>query len=222
MASEKPEEQTEEQTPAPAAKKKGKGNLMPIMAGGLVFVIFVAIFSIKFGVFSQTAPEQTATTAEEPGEKTATTTAGDEVHRDDFYGQYYGAESANEHEATEEFTAEDSLKQIAWYEQQKREISQERAELEEEKAELQRLHDHTEMLLKQREGLEEANLAALAKLYESMKADQLVPILANLPDDKVSLIISKMKKQKASEVMGKIEPERAARITNWLLSLENE
>ncbi|MFH2056697.1 MAG: hypothetical protein ABIJ61_12120 [bacterium] len=221
MASEKPEEQAETQAPAPPAKG-GKGNMLPIMAGGLVFVIFVVIFSIKFGVFDQTAPEQTPTTADALEVKTDKQAQAEQGHQDDFYGQYYGAESTEEHDSGVTFTEQDSLKQVAWYEQQKREIGMERAQLEEEKADLQRLHDRTEMLLKQREGLEAANLAALAKLYESMKSDQLVPILANLPDDKVSLIISRMKKQKASEVMGKIDPERAARITSWLLSLEAE
>ena len=207
-----------QETAAPA--KSGKSNLLPIAAGGLVFVIFVVIFSLKFGVFSQTAPEPTETIAkdvqEEPAEKHA-----DDNKRDDFYGQYYGSDS-HESGTEESLSEEDSLAQVAWYIQQKQEIARERAELEEELSKLQRLHDKTDALLRQRAGMEEANLASLAKLYESMKSDQLVPILANLPDERVSLIISKMKKQKASEVLGKIEPERAARITNWLLSLDGD
>jgi flagellar motility protein MotE (MotC chaperone) len=220
MASDEKEVPAENEAPA-APAKSGKGNLLPIAAGGLVFVIFVVIFSLKFGVFDQTAPEPTETMAaaeqEEPTGKHV-----DQTRRDDFRGQYYGSESTRESATEESLSEEDSLAQVAWYIQQKQEIASERAALEEEKGKLQRLHDKTEILLRQRTGMEQANLASLAKLYESMKSDQLVPILANLPDERVSLIISKMKKQKASEVLGKIEPERAARITNWLLSLEGD
>ncbi len=220
MASDEKEKPAEDQEAA-APAKSGKGNLLPIAAGGLVFVIFVVIFSLKFGVFNQTAPEPTETMAAAEQEE-STDPHADQNKRDDFYGQYYGSEPTSESGSEESLGEEDSIAQVAWYVQQKQEIASERAALEEEKSKLQRLHDKTDALLRQRTGMEQANLASLAKLYESMKSDQLVPILANLPDERVSLIISKMKKQKASEVLGKIEPERAACITNWLLSLDGD
>lgn len=217
------EPEVKEEAQAPESPKKKSGNLIPILAGALVFVIFVVIFSIKFGVFDQEAPGN-PTVATEAGAKTQPAAQNtDSGPQDDFYGQYYGAEPGHQTEASDStLSPEDSVKQMTWYEAQKKEIASERAAIEEEKGQLQQLHDKTDALLRQRKALEEANLAALAKLYESMKPEQLVPILGNLPDDKVSLIISKMKKQTASEVMAKLDPARAARITNWLLSLETD
>jgi flagellar motility protein MotE (MotC chaperone) len=59
----------------------------------------------------------------------------------------------------------------------------------------------------------------MAKLYEGMATEEVVPILERLTDAQVSIMISKMKKQKAAEVLGKMSPERAAKITQYILSM---
>jgi flagellar motility protein MotE (MotC chaperone) len=208
----------------PEPEAKSSSGSLPIAAGGLVFVIFVIIFSLKFGVFSSSnvsAPPQPVAVSEQHSEDDSDAVEEEDQY-DDAYLNYFPDYDDEEVIDDSGLSPEDSVAQVAWYVQQKNEIKQERAELEREKARLQQLRDQTEAILQRRAALEDASIATMAKLYESMKTEELVPILANLPDSKVSLIIAKMKKQKASSVLGQLEPARAAKITNWLITLEDE
>jgi flagellar motility protein MotE (MotC chaperone) len=211
---------TKSKDPEPVVPSSKKMGMLPIALGVGVFVICVVIFSVKFGVFgSGNVVPTEAGQQEEIADKEAK--ASDEyvpeshsnlLFADDDEGFDFGDSSA--------MSVEDSLKQMAWYEQQKKEIKDERVQLDQDRTTLQQLRDETDALLKRRKAYEDGNIAAMAKLYENMNAEEVVPILSNLSDAQVSLIISKMKKRQASEVMGKLSPERAAKITQWLISLE--
>lgn len=215
-------EKTKSKEPEPAAASSKKSNMLPIALGVGVFVICVVIFSVKFGVFGSgnVAPTD-AGQQEKVADKEAKAT--EEATTPESHSTLLFADDEEDSDFSDssgDMSVDDSLEQIAWYEQQKNEIKEERSQLAQDQMTLRQLRDQTDALLKRRKGYEDGNIAAMAKLYENMNADEVVPILSNLTDAQVSLIISKMKKRQASEVMGKLSPERAAKITQWLISLE--
>lgn len=226
--SEKEQEQTPQAEPAPKAKAASKSHLAPIAGGLIVFVVFVIIFSLKFGVFSsdnvkpsaQTAEQAQhpdSTVAEHTEEATDTESAGSAY--DELFDGYDGI--VDETPKTDSAIVKDSLQKVQWYEEQKAEIDRKMAQMTVERTQLEQLKAQVEALMDRKKSQEEGNITAMAKLYESMATEELVPILSNLEDAQVSILISKMKKQKASEVLGKLPPERAAKITQYLISMNN-
>jgi hypothetical protein len=205
----------------PGSSSQPGSSKLPLAVGGLVFVAFVVIFSLMFGVFSSSNVAQQPVVA---GDRVAHHTEGRSesgYDTEDEYTSMFGDFEDDYYPDSGQLSPADSAEQLAWYEAQKQEIRQERLELEKERTKLRQLHDEVSSLLERRAAIEDANITAMAKLYENMNADEVVPILSNLGDAQVSLIISKMKKRSASEVMGKLAPERAAKITQWLISLES-
>lgn len=224
---EKEQEQTPQAEPIPKAKAGGKSHLAPIAGGLIVFVVFVVIFSLKFGVFSSTnvkpsaqstEPAATASdsVAQEPDDSEESTGAS---AYDELFDGFDG--SSAETQVTDSAMVRDSLQKVQWYEEQRQEIDRKVAQLNVERKQLEQLKAQVEALLDRKKAAEEGNITQMAKLYEGMETSALVPILANLEDAQVSILISKMKKQKASEVLGQLPPERAARITQYLISMNN-
>lgn len=222
---EKEQEQTPQAEPMPKAKAGGKSHLAPVAGGLIVFVVFVIIFSLKFGVFSSTnikpstqttAPAAIASdsVAQDSDQSEESTSAYDELF-DGFDGSRAQAPT------TDSAMVRDSLQKVQWYEAQRQEIERKVAQLNVERKQLEQLKAQVEVLLDRKKAAEEGNITQMAKLYEGMETAALVPILANLEDAQVSILISKMKKQKASEVLGQLPPERAARITQYLISMNN-
>lgn len=209
----------EEKVPA-AEPTKSK---MPILAGAvglLVFVLFIAVFSISMGVFSS------SNVVHKPGEGTEEADpadAEDEQAEDpnDFHSSYYEDvySDLNEPDSTEGMTEEDSLAQVAWYEKQKMEIASEMRKLELKRAELEKLKYETTEILERRKNIEDANLIQMAKLFDTMKAPEIAQIVENMTDDQVGMILMKMKRQNASKVLAEIPAERAARITTQMMNL---
>jgi flagellar motility protein MotE (MotC chaperone) len=89
-------------------------------------------------------------------------------------------------------------------------------------ARLEQLRLETDALLTERKNLERSNITNLAKLFDSMKAQEVAAIIQNIPDGKVGLILQKMKKQNASKVMAELPSERAATITMQLIDMDGE
>jgi len=220
--------ENQEAAPETTEEKKPSGSLInakTIMIGAGAFVVFLVVFSFVMGVFS--SPEQPpvadvtdevqATEEETHAEADDSYTSGWNSEYDDNYAEHEDADSA--HGGMSE---EDSVKYVAWYVAQKEEIDRERVRLRAEMAELQQLKIATEALLDERKNLEQTNIANMAKLFDSMKEQEVAAIIQNIPNMKVGLILQKMKRQNASKVMAELPSERAATITMQLIDMDGE
>ncbi|TFH59374.1 MAG: hypothetical protein E4G91_09010 [Candidatus Zixiibacteriota bacterium] len=213
-----------EGSPSPAAGSKSK--LIPILGAAIVFVVFVIIFSLKYGVFSSSnvkppTAEQAARADSIEAAKQADSivAASRELDAYDRLFSDFGETQGLPENDADTTTVKDSVAKVAWYDSQKAEITQKMAQIEGERAQLQSLKSEVEALLQRKKSMEEGNITQMAKLYEGMATEEVVPILERLTDAQVSIMISKMKKQKAAEVLGKMSPERAAKITQYILSM---
>jgi hypothetical protein len=195
------------------------------MGGIIVFVLFTIIFSLKFGVFSDSNVVQPVTVESDsmPEGKTDTPSHNNSAKDDNPYGDLFAGfdGSYDEDDFTDSAAVQDSIQKMNWYETRKKEIDRKMSQFETERAQLESLRDEVDALIQRKENMERGNIETMAKLYEGMDAEELVPILTNLEDAQVSVIISKMKKQKASEVLGKMDPARAAKITRYIISMNN-
>jgi flagellar motility protein MotE (MotC chaperone) len=209
-----------EKVPA-AAPTKSKLPLLAGAIGFLLFIVFVAVFSISMGVFSSSNVVPDAGQAEDVGKPHDE----DEVkgRTRDFHPSYYEDYAAEEDSPTDDslgqMTEDDSLSKMAWYERQKQEIETEWRKIDLERRDLETLKYETMNLLDQRKNIEDANTVQMAKLFDSMKADEIAAILANMTDQQVGMILMKMKKQNASKVLAAMPAERAAQITTQMMNL---
>jgi len=208
---------------SPKAKAGGKSHLTLIAAGAIVFVVAVVIFSLQFGVFSSTNVKPGAESPDNQAQAVDSTkqeVKEDEEHADPYQALFDGYDGGEEDlHLSDTAAVRDSVEKTTWYEEQKQEIDRKMAQLELEKTQLNQLKSQVEALMDRKKAMEEGNITQMAKLYEGMSTEELVPILSNLSDAQVSVMISKMKKQKASEVLGKMTPERAAKITQYIISM---
>jgi flagellar motility protein MotE (MotC chaperone) len=215
-------EESEEVTPS-AKTEKSKLPILIGAVGTLIFVLFVAIFSISMGVFSSSnvtpdPHQQTETDAIDASKKQSK----DSDSYAGFDKSYYDDVNAiidSDPSDSNALSTEDSLAHLAWYEKQKREIDSERRKLEVARTENEELRYETMKLLEERKNIEEANTSQMAKLFDSMKADKVAEIMKNMSDDQVGMILMKMKKQNASKVFAEIPADRAARITLHMINL---
>ena len=212
---------------APASPGASKSKLIPIIGGVAVFVIFVVIFSLKYGVFSsanvtqpaaEVSPERAKFDSLAAAKKAEDSIKAEESAYDNLFTEFDDSHVSDEGNG-DTTTVKDSVAKVAWYENQKAEIAAQTSQLESERAQLQSLKSEVEGLLQRKKSMEEGNITQMAKLYEGMATEEVVPILEKLTDAQVSIMISKMKKQKASEVLGKLSPERAAKITQYIISM---
>lgn len=223
MAERDIEKQPEEE--APKAKVRGKSHLMPIAIGAIVFVVAVVIFSLQFGVFSSAnvksgsqQPENQVASADSLHQADA----DEEAPTDPYHALFEGYDGGIEEDpVTDSAMVRDSIEKSIWFIEQKQDLDRKIAQMELEKTQLNQLKNQVEALIDRKKSMEEGNISQMAKLYEGMATEELVPILTNLPDAQVSVLISRMKKQKASEVLGKMSPERAAKITQYIISMSN-
>jgi flagellar motility protein MotE (MotC chaperone) len=207
---------------APKAKANGKSQLLPIAVGAIAFVLAVAIFSLKFGVFSSSNVKETEAPAATADSTKHQEEAPEEAKADPYQELFDGYDgSVDEGIVGDTAIVRDSIQKSAWFADQQKDLDRKLAQMELEKTQLNQLKSQVEALMDRKKAMEEGNIMQMAKLYEGMNTEELVPILNNLDDSQVSVMISKMKKQKASEVLGKMAPERAAKITQYIISMNN-
>lgn len=223
-------EELENQEAAPEStdEKKPSGiliNAKTIIIGAGAFVVFLVIFSVVMGVFSSPSPPPVVEATEEVQAAEEDTQAEMDDHYSSAWNSEYeeGYPEHDEDDSTHDgLSEEDSVKHVAWYVAQKEEISRERIQLRAEMARLQQLKMETDALLTERKNLEQNNIANMAKLFDTMKAQEVAAIVQNIPDMKVGLILQKMKKQNASKVMAELPSERAATITMQLIDMDGD
>ncbi len=225
MAEEQDIKSEESKEAAPSGKtEKSKLPILVGAVGTLIFVLFVAIFSISMGVFSSSnvAPDphqQTEADAKDASEEQSKEPDSYAGFDESYYDDINAIVDPDHSDSNDTLTAEDSLAHLAWYEKQKREIDSERRKLEIARTENEELRYETMKLLEERKYIEEANTSQMAKLFDSMKADKVAEIMKNMSDDQVGMILMKMKKQNASKVFAEIPADRAARITLHMINL---
>ena len=211
----------------PEKSKPGSAilNKMTILIGTATFVVFVAVF-VMLGGKSNPPTEEHVTEAIEDSTHGTDEPASHEDESlanagwNEEYSNYPLDEGGDEEDTS--MSKEDSIKHVNWYDAQKEEIAKERTRLRTEAAQFTQLKMETQALLERRQQLEQTNIANLAKLFETMKAEEVANIMENIPDVKVGLILQKMKKQNASDVMADLPAERAAKITMELIDLGGE
>jgi flagellar motility protein MotE (MotC chaperone) len=216
-------ENPEKTDPAPPPPAKKKLPLIPILGGVAFFLVCVIIFSFKYGVFSSSNVKPgTETPQKEAAKKDSTENLeATQKDKDAYDGLFSDFEDQTDTASAHGMTPKDSINQITWYEAQKKEIASQMSQVEQERAKLETMRNEVQALLDRRKQIEETNMVQMAKLYEGMNSEELVPIMANLSDAQVSGLISNMKKQKAAEILGKLPPDRAAKITQHIISMDN-
>jgi len=218
-------------------EKKSKGSLLFIVLAVGVFVIATGVFSVTMGVFSsnptaetETIPDSLAEDSAEIDSVAAEQKALEALEREIFGdGKAVDAETIDdlaEKTAVEESNDDkpdfDSIATANWVKTEKAKLAKERAEIEKLRKELEAREVHLEKLLARAGKVEKDRIADLAKLYEGMKPEQVVPLLIKLTDDQAVEVLLNMKTSHAAKILGAINPDRAARISNNMINLTKE
>ncbi|HCQ71319.1 MAG: flagellar protein FlbB [Alphaproteobacteria bacterium] len=89
-------------------------------------------------------------------------------------------------------------------------------EMERKYVELKQIRNQIEVLLKQQEDEEQAQIMSLVKIYEGMKAKEAAAIFNTLDIDILLRVTMNMSERKASAILAKMNPERAKTLTVML------
>jgi flagellar motility protein MotE (MotC chaperone) len=199
-------------------------NMKTVLIGVVTFVVFMIVFLVMGGAFSSTPPPAITEETTDTSHANQEAISGEEGMSSGGWHEGYSHAAMNDgsEKADSAMSEEDSIKQVKWYIAQKEEIDRERTKLRAEEAQLKQLQMETQALLERRAQVEQTNIANLAKLFETMKSEEVASIMANIPNEKVGLILQKMKKESASKVMASLPSERAAKITMELIDLGGE
>ena len=90
------------------------------------------------------------------------------------------------------------------------------------KRELDAKEAHIKKFLAQVDEMESSRINALAKLYDGMQENQVVPLINQLTDEQAVQILMKMKPTNASRILGALSPARAGRISERMITLTEE
>lgn len=224
-----------------AAKPKLPLKMIIIAAG--VFLVAIGAFSFTMGVFS-TAPVEKTETAKDAtvaqSESTADSAAGDTINMDEIaklerkiFGEKKAVKAADKVKNVDETApkvaedkpapvVKDSTESPAWLKAEKEKLDAERAELDALKKELDAKEAHIKKFLSQVEDMESSRINALAKLYDGMQENQVVPLINKLTDEQAVQILMKMKPTNAARILGALSPDFAARISEKMITLTKE
>lgn len=216
---------------------------MIIIAAG-AFLIAVAAFSFTMGVFSSAPAENTEavadTTTAAQDDSTASVADGDTINMDEIaklereiFGDKKIAKISDKAEHVDKIVPDtiedeqapavkDSTASPAWLKAEKDKLAAERAELDALKKELDAKEARIKTFLTQVEEIESSRINALAKLYDGMQENQVVPLISQLTDEQAVQILMKMKPANASRVLGALSPDRAARISEKMMTYTEE
>jgi len=237
------QESAQDEAQQAAAKPKLPLKMIIIAAGA--FLIAIGAFSFVFGVFSSAPAEQTEVNKEATLVKSDTAAgpaASDTIHMDEiarlereiFGDKKIGklpvkvktadrqvSEAAAE-EPTPTKEEKDSTDSAAWLKAEKDKLAAERAELEALKRDLEARETRIKSFLEQIDEIESSRINALAKLYDGMQENQVVPLMNKLTDEQAVQILMKMKPANAARILGALKPDRAARISERMLTFTEE
>ncbi|MDH4099264.1 MAG: hypothetical protein OEV28_01660 [Nitrospirota bacterium] len=97
--------------------------------------------------------------------------------------------------------------------QVKKGIADELAKLDAARKDIEKLLEDNRALLGIADDVREKNLKRLAKIFDSMPAEQLAPVVEKLDINLLLQVVSRMKPKQAAKVMAVLSPELSARIS---------
>jgi flagellar motility protein MotE (MotC chaperone) len=217
---------------------KPKLPLKMIIIGAGAFIIAIGLFSFILGVFSsppkEAEPAKKATVAQ--ADSTADSVESGTVKMDEIAKlerEIFGdkkvvrkdnAKEISPQENKEETTPSetDSTISPALLKAEKEKLDTERAKLDARQKELDAKEARIKKFLAQVEEMESSRINALAKLYDGMQENQVVPLINKLTDEQAVQILMKMKPTNAARILGALNSDRAARISERMITLTKE
>ncbi len=101
-------------------------------------------------------------------------------------------------------------------------IADERAVLDKKKRDLDSLNQRITAGLNRLDQAETSRIAALARLYDGMRPDEVAKLFENLDDTLVVAIIPRMKPANAAKLLALLPPKRAASISTQLITVAGQ
>jgi len=123
-------------------------------------------------------------------------------------------------------SVQDSVDTLNWLDQELADLDKEqkriqtlREQLEKEQKQLDAYKKQIDRALARIEQAESARVTKLARLYDSMRPDDVAKLFENLDDKVVLSILPKMKSVNAAKILGIMPPKRAARISTKMITV---
>jgi flagellar motility protein MotE (MotC chaperone) len=220
-----PENKQEATEQAEAAPKKSKGPLLFIVISVVVFALSVAGFSFFLGVFDKTATDEAATPNAEQSEVEATEGSGEDELAEQSHDklEYLDLELFDDSMLADgEFDEKDSSRFLEWVQTEHDKIATQWKELDDKEKQIERREYKLKQLIEQKNQMESARIASLAKLYDGMKPQQVAPLINRLDDDQAVQVLLKMKSANAAKILGVISPDRAAKLSSKMITLAED
>jgi flagellar motility protein MotE (MotC chaperone) len=231
------EKVTQDATPEETSPAKSKGPLMLIIIAAGVFVIGIGAFSVFMGVFSSPPAADLEAPPDSLSQAAVDTTApakDDEMselarmereifgHEDVVKADDMDELSKKKDKAADGDTEPDPAQEADWIKAEKAKLAKERAALDAREKKLDARDAHFKEILAQIDEVESSRIAALAKLYDGMKAAQVAPLINQLTDVQAVQVLLNMKSNNAAKILGVLNPERAAHISETMINLKKE
>ncbi len=116
-------------------------------------------------------------------------------------------------------SAEDSIAEVNWLEQEKTALAQKEQELNARQAGLESLDKEVSRKLLVLEQAQTSRINNLAKLYDGMDPRSVAQLMANLDNETVVAILPRMKTKNASAVLELVPPKRAAKLSKQMITI---
>ncbi len=123
-------------------------------------------------------------------------------------------------------SVQDSVDTLNWLDRELADLDKEqkriqalRDQLEKEQKQLEASKKQIDRALARIEQAESARVTKLARLYDSMRPDDVAKLFENLDDKVVLSILPKMKSVNAAKILGIMPPKRAARISTKMITV---
>ncbi len=223
----------------PAAKSSGILKYAVIGGGAFLLVVLIAVGSVL--LLKEDPPEITES-SEALEETQSPQSAGDSLQpasdkesilaleddptvieniKDNLAFLDYVPEFEEMETGEAEFTisAEDSIAEVNWLEQEKTALAQKEQELNARQAELESLDKEVSRKLLVLEQAQTSRVNNLAKLYDGMDPRAVAQLMANLDNETVVAILPRMKAKNASAVLELVPPKRAAKLSKQMITI---
>ncbi|MFH2037160.1 MAG: hypothetical protein ABIJ45_12215 [Candidatus Zixiibacteriota bacterium] len=124
--------------------------------------------------------------------------------------------------ADDGLTPEDSVDTLNWLEKRMLELSNKETELIEREQSVKKMEKRVEVALTKINQAESSRITNLARLYDSMKPDEVAKLFASLSDEVVISLIPRMKPANAAKILALMPSKRAAKLSTQMITvLEN-
>jgi hypothetical protein len=243
-------EETPAPAPPPSSKKGGiKKLIIPFAAGGVIFLAAIFIPSLfkrepapESAVETSTATSKTLDSTDVAHNKDhavshVNDSLPEEISDEQLMADlsfleidtvelmkelgFLGYESWDKADSAAK-AVQDSADTINWLQAEMNRLAAEKAAIDSQRRELDSVNMRVTQGLDKIERAEDARLAALAKLYDSMKPEEVAKLFENLDDTIIVQILPRLKPVNAAKVLALMPPKRAAYISTQLISIAEE